>query len=351
MIKHMKPSNKFTPSPSSSSNYYKFTCNNTKNGLTSGCCFRRILRRIFCMSRLSSCPSHHHHHHHHHHHIKEEEEDPLLPDASTAPGVVARLMGLESLPDIDTNSIRRRRKSIPTYTEIQDDKFVILSFDQLSMEDSMKVNLNSAEKKQIVRAKCKKKRIQEWNKENSEEDSNSDRNITDFHVRNSGYVLKNLCQNSHLDMKKKAKQERLAVVKFGIEDDSENSSPNSVLDVLEFSPGAHSGDSISRLGKSSKLRRTLSEELENYRKTADKKRLIKSGRHKEEEEEENHRSRVRNRNKKSANNEIGILAARETVKSNWLEDKTQHHHYKDISRDLASEIFHQLLGELLINIL
>ncbi|KAI3461664.1 hypothetical protein Pfo_018327 [Paulownia fortunei] len=362
------------------------TLSSSRNGRTAGC-ISRILRRILCFSSLPSCPFDR---------LKEEVKDSSMAGATGTPGIVARLMGLESLPLIEpiegsplmscADSFKksrspqvRRRWIIPTYQELEDDNFFILSFEQEgdgheSHIERRKSGKNSGRMQQSMGEKCKKKSmrrresLQERNKENQGEnivskgnlldgvviqkDSNSGiGNNSDFQVENPSNVLrplKNSCQKPEKIRKKKAKGDSLAAINCETEGDSENSSPISVLEFVEFPTDqetACSGD-ISRLA-SSKMRRTLSEELENCGKSKEK-RLINSG----FDEREKH-SRLRNRHQNYAGkwDEIGELAAKEMIKSSWVHDEISknQHHFKEIGRDLASKILDQLMDELLIN--
>ncbi|KAL3829055.1 hypothetical protein ACJIZ3_017857 [Penstemon smallii] len=315
---------------------------NSKNGPSPGCCIARVIRRILCISNApSSYPFDH---------FKEEENDPLVPGA---PGIVARLMGLESSTtpitrNPSTDSLRKSsRKIIPTtYQEFEDENFFILSFDQEEENTEFIPSKCKKKKKKKSRRRRRRKSFhQEWDKENEGFKEGLEENLDppNHNKKDSRSIvlgpLKNSCQKSERFMKMKAKQDKLGIVKIENECDSENSSPNSVLDFLG-SETATSGN-ISRLANS-KLRRTLSEELENFRKS------IKDG-------EEKKHTRLMNRNQNYAEiwDKIGSLAAREMIKSSWLEAQISknHIHFKEIGRDIASEILQQLLDELLINMI
>lgn len=100
---------------------------------------------------------------------------------------------------------------------------------------------------------------------------------------------------------------------------------------------------ISRLANS-KMRRTLSEELENCGKSNEKK-LMNSGCSVEEK-----LSRIRHRHPEKWD-EIGKLAAREMVEWGWVHDEVSKNQLclKEIGRDFASQILDLLLDDLLFD--
>ncbi|KAL2507854.1 uncharacterized protein Fot_31501 [Forsythia ovata] len=205
----MRPSSFFSSSSSSSTTTTTTTSpsfdgktynNNSKNG--SPGCLTGVLRRFLCLSSLPAC---------HRDHFKEEEKQPLVSDrlqcveeansldAFTSPGVVARLMGLESRPHIteeSPNSIGRSQsmnsihssttlksiqerhrhvksfREIPRYLELEDESFFIISFENAGeIWQGMKSDMNSGEKKPKKKAICKnncREIVQEQNKENQD---------------------------------------------------------------------------------------------------------------------------------------------------------------------------------------
>lgn len=255
----MKPSSPFFSSSSPSSCNVPETLSASRNRRTSSAgCIARILRRILCFSSLPSCPFDH---------FKEDEEKEdslLLVDRPDTPGLVARLMGLESLPRIDpieqspsansADSIKkprspqvRRRRIIPTYQELEDDNFFIFSFEHGTERRKSGANSDGMRRSKSLR---RRERLQEENKENegvnvlSEANLDSDSNIrneSDFQAEDTRNVLRplnNSCQNPEtLTRKKRAKEDygSGAISSFETEGDSENSSPNSVLhEFVEF---------------------------------------------------------------------------------------------------------------------
>ncbi|KAK4412460.1 hypothetical protein Salat_2893100 [Sesamum alatum] len=362
----MKPSSPLSSFSSPSSCNVHETLSISKNGRASSGCIARVLRRILCFSSLPSCPFDY---------FKEDEEkkDGLLLGRPDNPGIVARLMGLESLPGPDRidrspsayssrkrrSSQVRRRQIIPTsYQELEDENFFILSFehgDADRHEFSRRKSRASSDGMKKKKSMRRRGSGQEQDKENEgvnvlpKEKLDSDSNIrsgSDFQAENTRNVLRpleNSCQKSDiLTRKKRAKEDYgLGPISFVTEGDSENSSPNSVLEFVDYPTDiqetACSGN-ISRLANS-KMRRTLCEELENCGKSNEKK-LMNSGcveliriwrRHPEKWDE------------------VGKLAAMEMVESSWVHDEIRKnkHYYKEIGRDFASQILHHLLDELL----
>lgn len=94
---------------------------------------------------------------------------------------------------------------------------------------------------------------------------------------------------------------------------------------------------ISRLANS-KMRRTLSEELENCGNKSEEKKLINSGFEKLRKIDQNCAEKWE---------EICKLAGVELIKSKWLDDKVSkdEHNVKEIGREIASCILDQLLDD------
>ncbi|KAG8363014.1 hypothetical protein BUALT_BualtUnG0013600 [Buddleja alternifolia] len=329
----------------------------SSNGRSSGC-ISRILRRILCFNSLPPGPFDH---------LKEEEKETLLECASGTPGIVARLMGLDSLPRVESidgspsvnsadsckksrSSLVRRRQIIPTYQELEDENFFILSFEQ-----GGETMVFPKERKRLTkRDKCKKNKLKneslsKRDKENEDVNKVSIRNSdnSDFQVKDSRNVLrplKNSNRKSEKLRKKNFKEDGLALINLEMGGDSENSSPNSVLDFVEFpaAPETACPGGISRLSNS-KLRRTLCEELENCRKLKEKKLI--------NQEQKHNRLRNMHQNYDEKWDEIVKLAGREMVKSSWVRDEISinHVYLKEIGRDVASEMLDQLIIELLLD--
>ncbi|CAI9761386.1 unnamed protein product [Fraxinus pennsylvanica] len=369
---------------------------NSKNG--SPGCLMGVLRRLLCLNSLPTHPRNH---------FKEEEKQPLVsdklqfveeanyPEDFNTPGVVARLMGLESRPHItekSPNSIgrsqsmnaihsltnlksiqgsRRHVKSfreISSYKELEDESFFIISFENAGeIWQGMKSDTNSCEKKQRKKAICKnnsREIMQEQNKENQDANKvpkgqkqdnfiDSEKIYSDCEVRDPCNVLKNSCQKSYLVYelvdsahkgrgRTRIKKAKSKVTKLGTGCDSNDSSPNSVLvlDLAEvpLEPDPDSPNSVGKVSSSANSKsRTLSEELENYRK-AEKRRLI--------------RDDYDTKRSKEKWDEVCQLVERETSQSNWIfkEILKEAEDFEAIGRYLGLQILDGLLAELLSNL-
>lgn len=267
----MKPVSSFS-SPSSCNVHEGLS--SCRNGRTAAGCISRILRRILCSSSLPLCNFDH---------FKEDDKDSsvVIGASGSTPGVVARLMGLESLPHVEpieeslsissADSFKksrispqvRRRRIIPAYQELEDDNFFILSFEQRGgrHESHVKRRKSGKNSEQSMGEECKKKNMrrrecsQGRNKENEEVNMVSKgslgsgiRDNSDFQVENPGNLLpplKNPCQKSEKTRTKKANGDNslAAAINFETEGDSENSSPNSVLEFVEFPTDQESASS------------------------------------------------------------------------------------------------------------
>ncbi|XP_073151489.1 uncharacterized protein [Henckelia pumila] len=229
----MKP---FTSFSSSSSCDHSLLPYNSKNRRHGGC-MGRFLRRILCINSIRSPPP------------EEEQKEPPMActESASTPGIVARLMGLEPLPFMESiarspvlksfEPFRKPRspdgryhRIIPTYKEVlEDENFFILSFESMDFSRRSRSGSGSGKKKlQGSGVKCKKKgtrrgSLQERDEQNV--DGNSDQN-----------------SNTHgRERKKKAKGDgNLAVIKPETEGNSQNSSPISVLDFIESAPSPSS---------------------------------------------------------------------------------------------------------------
>ncbi|KAH6836645.1 hypothetical protein C2S53_005264 [Perilla frutescens var. hirtella] len=349
----MRPATSFL-SPSSS-------CDHRRNGRTATGCLSRILRRILCFSGLPLCSFDHFK-------LDEREREVVNGAPGATPGVVARLMGLDSLPCVEpseesplsglADSFKtscspqvRRQRDIPAYQELEDDKFFILSFEK---RHGSRRRRKSSGTQQSVEENSKREksgrgeRLEGKNKEN-EDPRNLDSRIMenrDSHVENRGNLLpllRNSCNKSEKITTKTAKRDC-----FGNEGDSENSSPNSVLEFVGFSADQESDSpgEISRLANS-KMRRPLSEELESCGDSNGKIMLdgldLEGG--------YRVKSRRRDRNYAEKLDEVGKLAATETMRSSWLYDEIwkNKHCFMEIGREIASNIFDHLFEELVID--
>ncbi|XP_073060054.1 uncharacterized protein [Primulina eburnea] len=295
---------------------------NSKNRRHGGC-MGRILRRILCINSISSTRR------------EEDGKEPPMAceSASSTPGIVARLMGLEPLRSPVLKSFEpprwpdgRYHRIIPTYQEVlEDENFFILTFESM--------DFHSGKRKQGSGVRCKKKGTrrgssQEWEEENV--------GLSVERMYNSCNSDSNSNTRKREKKKKVKRDDNLTVIKPETEGSPQNSSPNSVLDFMESAP-SHSSEDISRL-KNSKLRRTLSEELENCTNPKEKTFFFNKS----------PRSKVR----AEKWFETRELAEHEIIKSSWVCDgmsKNHHEHFQEIGKDLTSQILNQLLLEFIIN--
>ncbi|KAK3019281.1 hypothetical protein RJ639_004230 [Escallonia herrerae] len=286
-------------------------------------CLTGVLRWLLCFNNLPTYPSDH---------IKEAEfevneneslhcmktEDKV--GSSGTPGIVARLMGLDSMPGIglertqrSPNSVARSRsmnsadslkefestqgehcrvksslsfREAPTFLEQENEEFFILSFEELGWRNrKSEIDFGELKQRRAERSKQKNKTresIYEENKENLEANCTSSQcDKSSCRAKDSSIVLPPV-QNSHLSLEvlerfkpiyheENAKRERRrkrrrrkkrescsGAKKVGPDGDTENSSPVSVLD---FVPETLTSDSRST---SSKSRKKLAEKLESY---------------------------------------------------------------------------------------
>ncbi|KAK2974623.1 hypothetical protein RJ640_025917 [Escallonia rubra] len=307
---------------SSSTTTTTTTCDGGSKSANSGCLIG-VLRRLLCFNNLPTYPSDH---------IKETEfevneseslhcvktEDKF--GSSGTPGIVARLMGLDSMPgiglektQISPNSVARSRsmnsadslkelesmqgehrrvksslsfREAPTFLEQENEEFFILSFEELgSRNRKYEIDFGELKQRRAERSKKKNKtreRVYEENKENLEANcTTSQSDKSSGRAKDSSIILPPV-QNSHLSLevlerfkpiyheenakkerrrkrrRRKKKESCSGATKVEADGDTENSSPVSVLD---FVPEALTSDS--RL-TSSKSRKKLAEKLESY---------------------------------------------------------------------------------------
>ncbi|KAL8516371.1 hypothetical protein ACS0TY_014865 [Phlomoides rotata] len=268
-------------------------------GRTTAGCISRILRRILCFSNLPLRSFHNFN----------KDEETIVESCSSTPGLVARLMGLESLPPIIHKSTSPPQRIIlPAYRELQDDNFFILSFER--RKSSKNSNTNFSDKSQKQRRKRRRR----------ERDMVFSQGVLEFEIR------------PRIRAKKANPPVELG---YEAEGDSENSSPNSVLEFVGFPADqepASSGE-ISRL-TNSKLRRPLSDDLENCGNSREKNVINNVQNYGEIWEE------------------MGELAGMEMIKSSWLGEEMSKNGncLMEMGRDLELCILDQLLNEMLTNL-
>ncbi|KAL2898628.1 Peptidyl-tRNA hydrolase [Bienertia sinuspersici] len=269
---------KFTPSNSVSSSTTNSSLSDNfckSKGHTFGC-FAGVLSRILCSKSLPTHPSDPIECHKNQHLSKIEK---LVVDGSATPNVVARLMGLDSMPEINfiSNSIpksksfdsedfraktediqgqhRRVKTSVSfretsNYFELEDDDFFVLSFENGGK--SKKKGSNSGHNHRKRREKYGRKQRRNRNEQSRDRVFSNEERLSlkispqispkfdaIVDVQKQSYHLsplkeKNCSKKDELDgnkaKKKKSKEDCLVQSKVEAECDSDNSSPVSVLD-------------------------------------------------------------------------------------------------------------------------
>ncbi|KAL7586999.1 hypothetical protein Lser_V15G38290 [Lactuca serriola] len=247
---------KFLHSPSSSSSTSEFPTTS---------CIPAALRRLLCFHSLPALPFDHH--------IEESFEDNEFDELycdnklKGSPGIVAKLMGLDSIPI--GNSINQWSKlglqkrsdyvrEAPSFVELENEKFIILSFEGGGKDTELKL-------KSPKTRKC----LPEF-QEKTRNRKNQEMSICQSPV-NGGEGLKYSCelldfnQNSKkscdTECAKRRRSRNNNLEKVEIESDSENSSPVSVLEFKEDQEASHSVKEELKF-KPSNSRRKLREELD-----------------------------------------------------------------------------------------
>ncbi|OIT27530.1 PREDICTED: uncharacterized protein LOC109213819 [Nicotiana attenuata] len=331
-------------------------------------CISGMLRRLLCSNSLPTHPSDHislSTTYHYCDRTKEAEADGL---SLKPPGVVARLMGLESMPPFsldhakasNTRPISRSRsmnsvdllreikgRNPPTYLELEDENFFILSFESREIMSKQRKN-NFAETKQRRKEKLNNKVIlmhKAPQKFTVLKDSTNVLRPTDKFLQSISVGMEDYEGAKITRKKKKKKRESFAVEKTLTQSDSEKSSPNSVLYFAE----TQNSEKFFRL-TSSRSRRTLTEELENYRKLK-----LTAGDNNGVEAKKSERICAESWKKEYKHSEncvqiwsgFSILADRETVERNWLQKEICNFEYcKEIVGGIGLKILDQLLEEL-----
>nr|GMD69263.1 transcriptional regulator ATRX homolog isoform X2 [Ipomoea batatas] len=330
----------------------KFSSNSSSSGGAAGNadaskngCIAGMFRRLLCSNALPTHPADHMSsvstHPSSDHAIqrrKSEEGKKIETLAST--GVVARLMGLESMPRVELNpnkaiarsqsmssmdSLRELKstkeknlrvcsfREIPTYLELEDENFFILSFEYGGKTAELRSKQRRSEK---VKNSCRRREsVHQKNKENQD--------INQVSVEEN---------------------------QKGSEIITEKSSPNSVLGFVEFQAiqDIPSSEKFWKLA-SSKSRRTLSEELENNRKL----KLISDDFQPKRSEKVYGAAARKNWCSKDENDvklwgEICRLADAQTLQTKWQHEEIwkQEKVCQEIGGSFEFEIVDELIGEM-----
>lgn len=275
----------------------KFSSNSSSSGAAAGNadaskngCIAGMFRRLLCSNALPTHPSDHMSsvstHPSSDHAIQrrksEEGKNSKKIESLASTGVVARLMGLESMPRVELNpnkaiarsqsmssmdSLRELKstkeknlrvcsfREIPTYLELEDENFFILSFEYGGKTAELRPKQRRSETRKTEKVR-RRESVHQKNKENLdvnqvsvEENQKGSEIITgcEGKLQDSTNILrptrkdaskkKEEYKQERFKKKKKKKDRRdccLDAKKIEADCDSEKSSPNSVLGFVEF---------------------------------------------------------------------------------------------------------------------
>ncbi|GKC35246.1 translation initiation factor IF-2 like protein [Tanacetum coccineum] len=202
---------KFLHSPSSSSS-------TSEPNYATTSCIPSLLRRLLCFHTLPTLPFDHYHHENEEF-CESNEFDEVCGDSMVKGdvGIVAKLMGLDSMPTQFRKKVRCGLH-VPSFVEVEnDDKFIVLSFEELNLSKRRK---GLGDKKNQEKRACGSQDFDGGGVNSSE--SGFDKNC------------ERMCD-------KKGKLRKKLVEKDEIESDSENSSPVSVLEFPDHQEASNSG--------------------------------------------------------------------------------------------------------------
>ncbi|KAE8729426.1 Zinc finger family protein [Hibiscus syriacus] len=379
----------------------------TPKSATTGC-LSGILRRILCSRTLPTQPSDH---------TTEEansvatfNKQQQLDDASSkvTPGIVARLMGLDCLPEttllksqLHPNSITRSRsmnsadykqdsgsihgkhrrlnstlsfRDMPTYIELENEKFFVLSFEKRSERKEQRSKQGSGELKQrkVDKENRGEKVPDKKIKEDDEQANQRVLNVMDEEKTNRRIVEKankemaicreanDLCLEKKAAMsdgmklkKKKKKINHPGTPNVEPECSSEDSSPVSVLVFDQFinDHDVSTSEEYSKAAQGLNPRRKLSPDLENYEckpPCNDGNLMEDGGRADNIEVGSISKDGHCERNLEGWDAICRVIEAEVAAKSSWLCSKSNNEELEDITADFGSNILDQLLDEIVI---
>ncbi|KAM6597389.1 hypothetical protein CsatA_007913 [Cannabis sativa] len=386
---------------SSSSTSFDTRIYNSKTAATAGC-IAGILRRILCSGTLPTHPS-----------DQTTEETNFLEFDSKAittpgtPGLVARLMGLDSLPELGSdwtqqrpqNSISRSRsmnsaervlglddskhrrvksttsfREMPEFLELESEEFFILSFENVNERKGTRPK-EAKRKKGFGELKQRKEKKSEGVENGEEEGRKVLRDLNGKELQNSNIRRRRRStkDNSNNNVKRQVvsdqnkKKERKENIKKiqgvrTVEEQpdhqrctSEDASPVSVLDCGQFHIDPKIPISVTEVdycsSTTSSSRRKLSMEIKNRKKLCPRRdnNLIS-------EERQTERKHLSSRKEQSHDDtqecsdildEICRMSETELVKSNWVQRWSfNQEDFKSICEELESKIFGQLVEEM-----
>ncbi|PON85471.1 hypothetical protein TorRG33x02_187510 [Trema orientale] len=369
-------------------------------------CLAGILRRILCSGTLPTHPSDQ----------TTEETNSVESDSKSrekiqtpgTPGLVARLMGLDSFPEIGSdwaqsrpkNSVSRSRsmnsadrlsgfgdpkkhrrsksttsfREMPAFLELENEEFFILSFENVSERREIrskeaKREMGFGELRQRVGRKGERAEngvgerrvLSDLNGKEMQRRRSSFDKGTSIPTRNSTVkrhvVSDQVASSNGVKRSSNKKKKNSQAVKTVLEPNqctSEDSSPVSVLDCGQFliDPEAPISEEVSSSTASSS-RRKLSLENENYKSLSPRRNnnLMSEERKTETKQEKHMGSRKKESHSKEEHSEIldeiCRLSETELLESSWVQRwDLNNEDFSSIGEELESEIFDQLVEEL-----
>ncbi|KAI3514052.1 hypothetical protein L1887_12368 [Cichorium endivia] len=247
---------KFLHSPSSYSSTSEFPTTS---------CIPAALRRLLCFHSLPTLPFDYH--------IEEYGRNELDENycgnkLNGSPGIVAKLMGLDSMPAGNSinqwSELRLQKKrayvhEAPTFVELENEKFIILSFEGGGKDKELELKSSKTRKGLIeFKEKTRHMKNQEMRICQTPENDAEVKNSCELFDSKSGFDKnsKKLCET---ECAKTGGLRNKIHQKVETESDSENSSPVSVLEFPDHQEASHSGKQAS---KSKNSRRKLTTDLE-----------------------------------------------------------------------------------------
>nr|GMD73404.1 transcriptional regulator ATRX homolog isoform X2 [Ipomoea batatas] len=312
----------------------------SKNG-----CIAGMFRRLLCSNALPTHPSDHmssvstHPSSDHAIQLRKSEEgkNSKKIESLASAGVVARLMGLESMPRVELNPNKAiaRSQSMNSMDSLRE-----LNFEYGGKTAELRSKQRRSEK---VKNSCRRREsVHQKNKENL------DRNQVSVEENQKGSEIITGSNGKLQDSTNILRPTRKD--KIEADCDSEKSSPNSVLGFVEFQAiqDIPSSEKFWKLA-SSKSRRTLSEELENYRKL----KLIKDDFQPKRSEKVYGAAARKNWCSRDENDvklwgEICRLADAQTLQTKWQYEEIwkQEKVCQEIGGSFEFEIVDELIGEM-----
>ncbi|XP_030537401.1 uncharacterized protein LOC115745917 [Rhodamnia argentea] len=331
-------------------------------GSTSGGCITGVLRRILCSRSLPTHPFE-----------CDKDRDQFKPkgknEPNTTPGIVARLMGLESLPNSSSththkspNSISRSRslnyldfkedecdddetkwqhlrvsstlsfRETPTYLEIENEEFLVLNFGNGSEKEGRK-RRSSKSKTQCGKPKGESERGGATESSSSDSVLANDDLGTPETLRSQ---VTKVCQSV-----------RSLEAACGSEEDS---SPVSVLDFGEFISDPQVSTSDDSRSERPSSRKKLAPELENNEHSSPRSDSDLLDDQPKQSEGKRHGSRKRRQSYSEMWSQICKISEEETIELDWLDPRmVRREDIEGIGQELELQIFCELLDELLDN--